>query len=173
MVKHVKIMDTDPLIFLSEQYGRGEVGLAPNHPSNLIITGINMPTVRDEVMSANSLFYQAFNQGDYPVMDDLWASIHDVCVIHPGWAPLHGRAPVMKSWRRILKEPPGYTTTITDAKAYLMEGAAFVLCYETLPEVVLIATNIFVLENERWKMVHHQSGQVYQDVLMSSQNAVH
>ena len=79
----------------------------------------------------------------------------------------------MKSWRRILKEATVHTTTIADAKVYLMEGAAFVLCYEPLPEAVLIATNVFVLENERWKMVHHQSGQVYQDVLMSSQNAVH
>lgn len=132
-----------------------------------------MSLERNEIMDANNLFYQAFNQGDYSMMDDLWARQHDVCVIHPGWAPLHGRESVMKSWRRILRGVMDHTTIITNAKVYLMQGSAFVLCYEPLPNTVLIATNVFVKEGGIWKMVHHQAGVVYQVVVEPDESAVH
>jgi hypothetical protein len=39
---------------------------------------------------------------------------------------------------------------------------AIVLCRELVGGSPLIATNIFVREDEGWKLLHHQSGPVYQ-----------
>ncbi len=40
----------------------------------------------------------------------------------------------------------------------LQGAAALVLCYERVGAHSLIATNVFVREEESWLMVHHQSG---------------
>jgi hypothetical protein len=33
-----------------------------------------------------------------------------------------------------------------------------VICYETMGDTVLVATNIFVREAGTWKLAHHQAG---------------
>ncbi len=38
--------------------------------------------------------------------------------------------------------------------------AAFVVCHEAIDDAELIATNVFVREGGRWKLVHHQAGQM-------------
>ncbi len=36
---------------------------------------------------------------------------------------------------------------------------AIVVCYETVGQFTLVATNVFVREEGAWRMVHHQSGE--------------
>jgi hypothetical protein len=36
-----------------------------------------------------------------------------------------------------------------------------VICRELVAGSPLVATNVFVLEDEGWKLVHHQSGPVF------------
>ena len=45
-----------------------------------------------------------------------------------------------------------------DPHAYVIDGAAFVICTEHLPDGDLVATNVFALEHGRWRLVHHQAG---------------
>jgi ketosteroid isomerase-like protein len=110
------------------------------------------------VLAANQAFYDAFINNDYVAMEALWATRHDVTVIHPGWAPLRGHGAVLDSWQRILAGEGINTMQCSEARAYLGDGMAFVICHETFPEGELVATNIFALEDHDWKMIHHHSG---------------
>ena len=111
-------------------------------------------------MNANELFYQALANGDYASMEPLWSGSDDVVVIHPGWPALHGREAVMDSWRRILTGTSTRAIFCRDARCYLMDKMAFVVCSESFPEGELVATNIFIKEDGEWKIVHHQGGSI-------------
>jgi hypothetical protein len=58
------------------------------------------------VLEANAAFYDAFAEGDYDRMGDLWARHAHVTCIHPGWDVLSGRTGVLASWRAILGGEP-------------------------------------------------------------------
>ena len=85
-------------------------------------------------------------------------SVFSVTCIHPGWPPLRGRKPVVQSWRDILANPNAPKITCQNARAYVDAAMAYVLCTEVLAGGQLAATNIFVIEDRTWKMVHHQAG---------------
>ena len=106
------------------------------------------------------MFYDALVRGDYDTMESLWSESDDVAVVHPGWPPLHGREAVMDSWRRIMVGDSTRDIFCRDARCYLMDKTAFVVCSECFPEGELVATNIFVREDGEWKIVHHQGGPV-------------
>jgi hypothetical protein len=112
----------------------------------------------DAVLTANQIFYRAFSNGDVDAMDALWSSAAPVACSHPGWAVLTGRGAVMDSWRTILDSPGRPNITCRGAEAHELGDAAYVTCYEDVGAGVLAATNIFVHEDEGWRMVHHQAG---------------
>jgi SnoaL-like protein len=60
---------------------------------------------REAVLAANRAFYRAFAERDVAGMDQIWAQTGAVVCLHPGQAPLHGRAEIMASWRGILRHP--------------------------------------------------------------------
>jgi len=113
---------------------------------------------REEVTAANTEFYRAFGAGDFSAMDALWAHKSDVVCIHPGWPPVSGRANVMASWIGILSNPPEPAVQNAEECIYLMGEAAMVVCFETIGEMILTATNLFVREERVWRMVHHHAG---------------
>lgn len=111
----------------------------------------------EAALAANRAFYKAFAAADIKAMDALWARRADVACIHPGWGLLAGRDEVIDSWRRIFSNAPP-DIICHGARAFLLGDAAYVVCLEIMPEGVLIATNLFVREDGRWRMVHHQAG---------------
>ena len=113
-----------------------------------------------EVLKVNQAFYDTFAAGDYMTMEMLWAKANEVSVIHPGNVILHGHEAVMMSWRQILENSGGSQISCSEAKAYILGNSAYVICNEVFPEGRLIATNIFVLEEGAWYMVHHQAGPI-------------
>jgi ketosteroid isomerase-like protein len=121
-----------------------------------------MPTPEEEVLQANAAFYGAFARRDLAAMDALWAKEAPVACIHPGWPALRGREEVMASWRAIFGgggAPPIRCSRAVASR--LGDGnAAYVVCRESLPGAELIATNLFVREEGRWKMCHHHAGPV-------------
>lgn len=113
---------------------------------------------RDAVLFANEVFYQAFAHADLAAMDELWARDMPVTCIHPGWHALNDREQVMEVWRRIFATHQQPTLSCRAPEAFVMGDVAFVICYEQLPDAVMVATNIFRRDRQQWRMVHHQSG---------------
>ena len=110
------------------------------------------------VLFANEAFYVAFLSGDYDAMESLWAHNAPVSCIHPGWHHLMGRDVVMESWQSLLQNAELPDMNYSNAVASVYGDTAVVICYETFPEALLVATNVFVREEADWKLVHHQSG---------------
>lgn len=112
----------------------------------------------DEVIAANREFYRAFAERDAAAMERLWATRAAVTCIHPGWNALAGREAVLRSWRDILGNPGAPRIRCRNETAVLHGEIGLVLCHEVLPDGLLVATNLFVRENDAWKMIHHQAG---------------
>lgn len=121
-----------------------------------------MPVEHDvrEVLAANSAFYDAFNARDISAMAALWAEQAPVACIHPGWEALSNREAVLDSWRRILSQPDGHKIAHRDPVIQAHGGCALVLCQESIAGAILAATNAFVEEAGRWRMVLHQASQI-------------
>jgi len=117
-----------------------------------------MTTQEQNVLLANDSFYSAFKNRDLQSMDRLWSARDGVAVIHPGWPAVTGRDAVLSSWKRILEGGMSPSISCVDAKANILGETAVVICTEVLTEAELVATNIFVQERGKWKMVHHQAG---------------
>ncbi|MDX1484725.1 MAG: nuclear transport factor 2 family protein [Alphaproteobacteria bacterium] len=113
---------------------------------------------RAAIIAANAEFYRAFSSGDFAAMDALWSERADIVCIHPGWPPVRGRRDVMASWRGILADPPSPAVQAADVEVYLMGEAGLVICFETIGEIFLTASNMFAREAGRWRMVHHHAG---------------
>lgn len=109
------------------------------------------------VLAANEAFYCAFASANSDAMGDIWSSTEDITCIHPGWPALNGRAAVLDSWRSILASNAPMIVA-ADAEVRIIGDMAYVICNEHLEPGTLIATNIFVIEDGVWKLVHHQAG---------------
>ena len=109
-------------------------------------------------VGANEAFYKAFNEQDFESMRKLWSDNEDIAVIHPGWPPVLGQEAVLSSWKGILEGGMSPAVNCANISANILGNTAIVICTELLEEGELVATNIFVVEDDAWKMVHHQSG---------------
>lgn len=116
--------------------------------------------VEAAVLEANQEFYRAFSRGDFAAMSELWAKTAKVACLHPGARLLSGRSAVMASFRELLAAAPAWKMVSRDASVHLFGQGAFVTCLEANGDqpAHLAATNVFVLEDGRWKMVHHHAG---------------
>ena len=110
------------------------------------------------VLFANEAYYAAFQSGNYETMETLWARSVPVTCIHPGANNLLGWELVMESWKSILTNDDLVHMEIVNPTANVYGEIAIVVCYEVFQEVTLVATNIFVKEENSWKMLHHQAG---------------
>jgi ketosteroid isomerase-like protein len=117
--------------------------------------------VVDAAMAANQAFYDAFNQKDVDAMAAVWADSDDVSCVHPGWNLLVGREAVLPSWRNILTNPAQPRIVMGGATVALRGAVAIVICRELVGGSPLVATNVFILQDEAWKLLHHHSGPVY------------
>ena len=122
--------------------------------------GFSMAGAELDVLEANEAFYRAFAARDFDAMAGLWAERHPVACSHPGWDVLDGREDVLASWRGILDSDSAPQVSCSLAQAHLLGEAAFVTCHEVLPGGLLAATNLFVREGGRWRMVHHQASPI-------------
>jgi hypothetical protein len=118
-------------------------------------------TTQTAVLEANERFYHAFNTKDLALMDVVWARENAVTCVHPGWNLLEGRQDVLESWRNILANPNQARIVAGGANVTLIGDLAIVVCRELVAGSPLIATNLFVMENGEWLLLHHQSGPVY------------
>jgi len=110
------------------------------------------------ILFANEAFYAAFASGDFDAMKEIWAKDATVICTHPGWTVITGRDAVLKSWQSILENSEGSDLECRNPDAHIYGETAVVTCYEVIDGNALAVTNVFVLENGRWAMVHHHAG---------------
>ena len=115
-------------------------------------------TDAEMALAANEEFYRAFAQGDLMAMDTLWAGDDDVTCIHPGWDILGDRYSVLQSWQSILAAPP--PVECRNARVWMSGSVAVVICDEVIVGDALAATNVYVLEEDGWKICHHHASQI-------------
>ena len=109
------------------------------------------------VLFANDAFYLAFAGRDWAMMDALWAHHAPVACVHPGWSALHGREDVMSSWNDILGNDASPDVQCRDARVHMLGEVAYVTCFEVIGDNALMATNMFVVEDGEWRMIHHHA----------------
>ena len=114
-------------------------------------------SVESDVLAANQAFYRAFASGDMAAMESVWAVGEGIACAHPGWRLLIGRETVLESWRGILGNTPPAIACRAPMVLFAGEACA-VLCYEELDSSVMLATNLFRLEEGQWKLFHHHAG---------------
>lgn len=112
------------------------------------------------VLEANLEFYRAFSDCDFDAMCRLWAERAPIACTHPGLPPIVGRSAVLDSWKRILGGAARWEMSCRAARAHVLGDAAFVTCFEASGDepAHLAATNVFVFEDGRWRLVQHQAG---------------
>jgi len=118
------------------------------------------PAAEADILGANASFYRAFAARDHAAMSELWARRAPVTCLHPGAPVLVGRGPVLASWRQILGRSPGMDLRCDQPVVRVVGETAIVTCYEAGGDepAHLAATNVFVLEDGAWRMVHHHAG---------------
>ena len=116
--------------------------------------------VEAAIEQANASFYQAFTKGDYSAMARVWAEHAPLSCVHPGLPAILGRDAVLQSWRQILDQTTPLDMRCDRVQVHLLGDSAIVTCYEGNGDAPahLAATNVFVLENGEWRMVHHHAG---------------
>lgn len=116
-------------------------------------------TDADALLAANATFYSTFSRGDVAGMESVWAEAATITCLHPGWDALVGREAVIGSWRAILRSgaPP---IRASHARAIVYGKTGVVLCREHLGAATLAATNWFVIEDGRWRMICHQAAPI-------------
>ncbi len=108
---------------------------------------------------ANEAFYLAFEGKDFDAMAHLWSAQREVICLHPGWPALVGREAVLESWRGILSNPRQGQVSFYGAQCrQIGEDTVAVVCYEQAGDAVMVATNVFVKEDDRLCLVSHQAG---------------
>jgi ketosteroid isomerase-like protein len=121
-----------------------------------------MDAVERAVLSANEAFYEAFRGRSVVGMQRLWAQRAPVACMHPGMPVIVGRDEVLRSWQGILGHPQAPILQCSNARAHVLGTSAFVTCLEASENDPprLIATNVFVLEDGHWRIVHHHAAPI-------------
>jgi ketosteroid isomerase-like protein len=122
---------------------------------------------RISVEEANNAFYRALESGMLERMDDVCARRWVRCV-HPGWDLLTGLSRVRESWEMIFESGQKLRATPSDVWVHMDADFAWVTCTENITvfnessfdSALAAATNLFVLRDGRWLMVHHHASPI-------------
>lgn len=133
------------------------------------------PEAEAAVVLANERFYRAFSQGDFLAMSALWAQRVPVACFHPTAPALIGRDAVLQSFRQILRGSPTFALRCEEAVVTVVNETAILTCYEGAGDepAHLAATNVFVVEDGDWRMVHHHAGPLSQPIRRAAPPVVH
>jgi len=138
--------------------------------------------VEDDVRAATGAFYSAFESGDLDAMAEVWDRSDRARVTHPGWPTLYGWAKVLGSWEAIFANTEFIQFVLTEERFLVVEDVAIVTLDENILQNAspaedgavdtdalsgarVAATNVFVHDGTRWRMVHHHGSPVSADVV--------
>lgn len=121
---------------------------------------MNFPTSEE----AEEAFYSAMRDGDVDGMRSVWAEHDSIACVHPGSEPLLGRVAVMEGWMQILHDgivpvqPEPLSASVGANLAIhlvnervLDEGGRLIAS--------VVATNVYELGRDGWRMLLHHGSQ--------------
>jgi hypothetical protein len=136
---------------------------ADDFPSELF-DGESLPG--DDVLAVNQEFYRSLESLDLERMNEVWFQTDWVTCVHPGWPMLTGWNEVQGSWRKIFEGTETIRFELSNLAVRIENATAWVTCFENIIHLstsgvagaAAVATNIFILTPEGWRMVlHHAS----------------
>lgn len=122
-------------------------------------------SLEQAVRAANQRFYAAFESLDLAQMEGIWLHEDWVQCVHPGWDLLVGWEEVRDSWARIFANTKRIKLALSSVLARIEGEVAWIACTEHVTslfstgfdEVLVQATNIFVLREGQWVLVARHS----------------
>lgn len=113
---------------------------------------------------AEEAFYRAFEAGDIEAMQAVWAAGDEVACVHPGGKRLDGSEAVLKSWEQIFASGDRLRFRLLDRRRVESGGLAVHNLVEEItvvgddaPSGRVIATNVYRLEEDGWRMILHHA----------------
>lgn len=113
---------------------------------------------------AEAAFYAAIEKNDIDAMMAVWCEDEEIVCTHPGGARLIGHAMVRASWLAIFQSNARPTVKISHQVAWHSALMSVRNVLETFhpadgstPHGPLIATNVFILGSQGWRLVSHQA----------------
>ena len=126
-----------------------------------------MPVIKRVFSSpeaAEEAFYRALQKGDLGLMMAVWDEDENISCVHPGGQRLEGRAAVRQSWERIFAHSPGMALHLSDESRYNDQGLTVHVVHEHIRlgkesqhQPPVIATNVYRLTGNGWRMVMHHA----------------
>jgi ketosteroid isomerase-like protein len=131
--------------------------------------------VVDEVLATNRAFYSALEAGDLDAVREIWVPGPDSVCVHPGTAPIHGTAAVLRSWAMVMASMSYVQFFLTEVEVSV-SGEPPEVAAVTLSENILVAgettpqaqfqgaharaVNVFTRTDGRWRLWLHQAAPV-------------
>ena len=132
----------------------------------------------EEVRAANSSFYAAFEARDLDAMAEVWEHSDRIVVTHPGWGSLRGWPKMLASWDAIFRNTPYIQFVLTDEEVSVVGDVGWVTVDENILQATgspdggaadteelsgsqVAATNVFVHDGTRWRLVVHHGSPVH------------
>ena len=123
----------------------------------------------DSPIDAEQAFYNAFRNLDIAAMQRVWADLPTVYCIHPSGQLYVGFAAVLQSWSMIFKgvEKPQLDYHLISESRHPTQVVHLVeegIGAKSMPQEslsVVLATNVYVLSNEGWRICcHHAAARI-------------
>jgi len=114
----------------------------------------------DEIEAA---YYDALARADLEALMALWADDEEIVCVHPGAGRLIGHVAIRNTWEEILTRGGLHIQARQLHAAHTMSTAIHSVIEEigssqaTLPEVHVIATNVYLKTTQGWRMVTHHA----------------
>lgn len=135
----------------------------------------------ENVLQANSRFYQVLSALDLEGLEEIWLKEDWVRCVHPGWTELESWEAVKESWKHIFENTQVLQITIFEAFVHVEGDLGWVSCVEKVSSTgegridlgYVQATNLFVRRGERWLMVLHHASHLPPSLQAGEQETVH
>lgn len=114
--------------------------------------------------AAEEAFYRALHKNDLDLMMAVWDEDENISCVHPGGQRLEGRAAVRQSWEQIFAHSSGMAIHLSDESRYDDQNLTVHVVHEHIRlgkesqhQPPVIATNVYRLTDNGWRMVMHHA----------------
>jgi len=120
------------------------------------------PTILDQVLEANAAYYAAFGPRDVAMAMRCWSTHDDTLCIGPMGSPALGYEAIERFHHESFAVMEGTRFAVEVLHARYDDPLATVTCAEWITKEGgagethhLMATNVFILEDVGWRLIHH------------------